>query len=123
MAALSVMPAPVTRRASGGVTFFGLAPSSGTSTKRASYIGITKSQNPVDVQIKTFHEAMGEAQPKLVLAVDAFCARKDVIKTCDAVLAASSSGFEAVYAAGESGGGGQESLLRFALDAVPNRKR
>ena len=60
------------------------------------FVDITNSK--VD-EIAKFRTEVSEAQPKLSAAIDAFCSQKGIIKTCDAVLAASGSGFEGVYLA------------------------
>ena len=49
--------------------------------------------------IGKFKAEVSKAQPKLLKHVEAFISQKDIIKTCDAVLAASGSGFEGVYLA------------------------
>ena len=49
--------------------------------------------------VAKFKAQVSEAQPKLMKLVDAFTSQNGIITTCDAVLAASGSGFEGVYLA------------------------
>ena len=56
-------------------------------------------QDTLHDEIFKFRTEVSEAKDKLAVHIDVFCSQKNIIKTCDAVMAASSSGFEGVYLA------------------------
>ena len=50
-------------------------------------------------EVERFKALVSESEPQLDVQINSFCSQKGIIRTCDAVLAASSSGFEGVYKA------------------------